>query len=1106
MSESVTATYVFTDLVGSTQLASSMSAERADELRRRHYGLLRAAIESTGGREVKNLGDGLMIVFSSASRAFACAVEIQQAFERHNRRGEVALEVRIGLGTGEAVEDDGDFFGDPVIEAARLCARAGPGQILATALARLTVGRHTALEFRELGSIELKGLPVPVPTVEVRWEPAREDLRAGVPLPSRLAQYAAGGLFGFSGRDPELTLLGELGKQSAAEQRLGVALVGGEPGVGKSCLAAHAALGAHDRGATVLFGECTEGSHAPYLPWMGALSHLVRHADPSLLEQLSPVHAWALGRLLPADAGLLPAQETVEAEADTEQFLLVQAVAAVLELTSAGAPVLMILDDLQWADSSSLSLLRHLFGTGGQLECLIVGTYRPSDLGPGHSLAVLLADLHREPAVHRIDLGGLDDRQILELIETAAGYEMDEAGVALAHALRRETGGNPFFVAELLRHLVESGAITQDASGRYSLASDLDELALPQSIRDVIGQRVARLGPDVHRTLTTASVIGRTFDLEVLSAVAGTDFDRLLDIVETATTAGLLEESEGPERYRFSHALIQHALYSELSAARRQRTHLHVAEVLEASSLSSSSTGAALDAAQLSELAKHWQSAVKPTDAAKAITYTRQAAAAAMAALAPADAAQLYAQALDLLERDTTHDDRPSRAEVLLELARARLAYSHTEGVETLRQAATLAKEDGDPELIIKCALTRVPNQNTAQPGDPLLLDVLHQALDALGPNDQARRARILAGLVDEIDPERWRERRDYADAALEAAASAEDDSATLEVTLAASYMTSAENVIRFAAQAEGALHIAERGHDPVALSSALGICGSFRLALGDVDAARDAVERNSALAERFGMAPLHMSASSYRAGLHMLDGDIDALQREADVSYSYGLQGFPEGLATYVGVLFEIRWLQGRLGEYLDQFPDGGVSFTRYSGFRPALVTALLAVGDRSQARAVFEIDAANSFFDYPHDSIWSCVALLFAEAAIDFGDRRAAEALYRELAPYADLYASYGPLFYGHLERPLGRLAGALGNAVEAEERLRRSLEAHRSIGTPYWAATSALDLAEVLASSAPESVEIDVLRQGAAQLAGKHGFGGLQQRLDAADTQPG
>ena len=159
MSQSVTATFLFTDLVGSTQLASSMSAVQADELRKRHFALLRAAVESTGGREVKNLGDGLMIVFSSASRAFSCAVEIQQALDRHNRRGDTALEVRIGLATGEAIEEEGDFFGDPVVEAARLCALAAPRPDPGHRVAAPHGGRHTSLEFVPLGPSSSRASP-----------------------------------------------------------------------------------------------------------------------------------------------------------------------------------------------------------------------------------------------------------------------------------------------------------------------------------------------------------------------------------------------------------------------------------------------------------------------------------------------------------------------------------------------------------------------------------------------------------------------------------------------------------------------------------------------------------------------------------------------------------------------------------------------------------------------------------------------------------------------------------------------------------------------------------------------------------------------------------
>jgi AAA ATPase domain len=142
---------------------------------------------------------------------------------------------------------------------------------------------------------------------------------------------------------------------------------------------------------TVLFGECVEESHAPYLPWISALSHLVRQMDPVSLSGLTSVGAWALRRLLPAEAEFLPAAETVDAEPDTEQFLLMQSVDQVLERATIQNPAIIVLDDLQWADSSSPTLLRHLVGSSAGAACLIMGTYRQSDLGADHPLTGLLA-------------------------------------------------------------------------------------------------------------------------------------------------------------------------------------------------------------------------------------------------------------------------------------------------------------------------------------------------------------------------------------------------------------------------------------------------------------------------------------------------------------------------------------------------------------------------------------------------------------------------------------------------------------------------------------------------------------------------------------------
>ena len=199
-------TVLFTDLVGSTELASRLTPDAADTLRRSHFESLRQVIAGSGGSEVKNLGDGLMVVFATASAALSCAVAMQQAVDFDNREGDHRLGLRVGLSGGEATRELDDYFGDPVIEAARLCARAEGGHILASELVRATAGRRSPLQFRSVGELELKGLPEPLPTVEVAWEPLDDaDFAPGaVPLPSRLALRPGVGVIG---RDREDDLL-----------------------------------------------------------------------------------------------------------------------------------------------------------------------------------------------------------------------------------------------------------------------------------------------------------------------------------------------------------------------------------------------------------------------------------------------------------------------------------------------------------------------------------------------------------------------------------------------------------------------------------------------------------------------------------------------------------------------------------------------------------------------------------------------------------------------------------------------------------------------------------------------------------------------------------
>jgi class 3 adenylate cyclase len=270
-------TVAFTELVRATEPSRRIDPERVEEAREAHFVLLRKVIASHGGTEVKALGDGLMVVFAVTSGALNCVEAMQQAIERSNKGAPETMGVKIGLSHGEVTEDDGDYFGDAVVEAARLCATARPGQILSTQLVQLTARRRATQQFVALGDLELKGLPEPVPTVEVRWTPAIDRV-SPVALPLRVDSAQAGSTF--VGREKELATLAGLLKESYAQRQRRIVVVGGEPGIGKTALATAFVRQAHDDGAIVLYGRCDEDLGIPYQPWVEAVAHLVRYAPP----------------------------------------------------------------------------------------------------------------------------------------------------------------------------------------------------------------------------------------------------------------------------------------------------------------------------------------------------------------------------------------------------------------------------------------------------------------------------------------------------------------------------------------------------------------------------------------------------------------------------------------------------------------------------------------------------------------------------------------------------------------------------------------------------------------------------------------------------------
>ena len=670
---------LITDLVGSTGLESRVGPARADELRREHFGVLRDAIEACEGREVKNTGDGLMVAFASSSGAVECGVRMQQLMETRNRFTDEQLHLRIGVAAGEATVEEGDYFGMPSIEAARLCDNAPSDGILASPMAQMMAGRQEGLSFESAGMLELKGIPEPMEAFEVGWEPlGGEEVVGGSVLPTVLRSVPQ---IAYVGRVEEHERLKACSRE-VRDGRRRMVFLSGEPGAGKTRLAAHTALEIHNAGFTVCWGAATEDLGAPYGLWIQALSHYVEHAPEEVLAAYVERHGGEITRLvrdsLTKRVAGVPAPQ--QADPETERYLLFEAVTGLLQAACDHSPVVLVFDDLHWADSLTLSLLKHVAAETADSALLLLGTYRESDLDRGHPLADVLASLRRVNGVERLSLHGLGVDDVAELVAAIAGLEMDAVGLELSHEIVQETDGNPFFVAELLRHLTESGVIVHGSDGRSELRTSIADLGLPHSVREVVCRRVERLGKQVEQILTVAAVVGRTFDIELLELIVEGDGEELLDALDRALQASVLVESvERVGRFRFTHALINHALYDAVGATRRGRLHRRVAEALE--QLCSEEKGERLVAELLEEtvgsaggsaavLAYHWREA---GDSEQAVDYLLRAAEEAAGGSAEAEAVGLYNQALELIPEG----DADRRRDVNLKRAVAYARYSH---------------------------------------------------------------------------------------------------------------------------------------------------------------------------------------------------------------------------------------------------------------------------------------------------------------------------------------------------------------------------------------------------------------------------------------------
>jgi class 3 adenylate cyclase len=1085
-----TVTVAFSDLVNSTGLAADLGHDAYEAVRRDHFNALRAAVAQYGGSVVKGTGDGLLLKFASAANAVSGAVAMQQATDSHARRMDgVALQIRVGMSSGEVTSDDQDLYGVAVVEASRLCAAAVPGQILACDIVRAlvrTLGAHT---FKPLGALTLKGLPEPVPVCEIAWEPLPQAVVLGPPpLPGSLVGEQQ---FSFAGRQRELdTMIAAWREALSGAPR--VVLIAGEPGIGKTRLAAETARVAHAEGAIVLYGRSDEEMGVPFQPFVEALGYFVTHSPPDGLRDRLGRHAGELVRLVPELAERLHGLPSLlRSDPETERYRLFDAVTAWLVAAAAERPLVIVLDDLHWAPKPTLLMLRHVIrvatASAEPARLLMVATHRDTEVEQAHPLGEFLADLRRMVHSRRLALSGVNEAGVVAFVERALGHSADDAGIRLAHAVHAETEGNPFFVSEVLRHLVESGAAYQ-RGGRWASDQILAQIGIPEGVREVIGQRLARLSRAANDVLTVAAIAGRDFDLATLVAASELDEDALLAVLDDTVRARLVEET-GVGSFRFAHALIRSALYNAASATRRAHLHRRIGEAIEARRPD-----------DVTALAYHFGEAA--TDQlSKAVDFTMRAGDQAAAGLAHDQAVVFYLRALALVDA-LKKPDPAQRCELLIRLGEAQRNAGDAAYRQTLLDASALAERLPDAARLAHAVLVNSRGWVSASGlVDTERVAMLEAALDAVGTADSPVRARLLATLVSELLYFPDRERLRPLDAEALAIARRLGDPATLAHVLRQRYIamwglnTLAE---RLATTAEH-LQLAALLDDPVERWWASERRAFAALEAGDIVEVDRQLTAMTQLGDELGRPGLQWEITLAQSWRDLLAGRVAAAEQSTTKAFEISQTlGQLDAVVFYGAQLWDLRRVQGRLAEVEPMIVQVLTDFPGMPAFRSVVALTYCELDRDAEARPLFADDAARRFA-LPRDTVWLWALTNYARVCACLQAIDAAAVLYEHLAPYHDHVVFNGGTVNGSVAGYLGLLASTLGRHEDAGAHYSEACGVHERMGAVYWLAVNRLDWASMYArrNHAGDAGHARELLAKVQEAARAHGFARVEQQ---------